>query len=130
GLQGRSTWGSEGNRMGAKNKSRVGKFGSGESDPKAGANVTNVGNNRVIISASDEPPQPRIEQAEERFRAGAAIQDMRPGVAVEKRHVPLNVGAKFRVVARLGASKGAIGHVEILRRLHDHAAEKRRLVLH
>jgi len=40
-------------------------FGGGESDPKAGANVTNVGNNRIVIAAADELPQPWIEQAEE-----------------------------------------------------------------
>ena len=55
---------------------------------------------------------------------------MRPGVAVEKRHVPLNTRAKFRVVTSFRTSKSAIRNMEIQGGLFSHAAEKRRLVLH
>src|SRR5260370_33324847 len=70
-----------------------------------------------------------MEKAEERFRAGAAIRHVLPGVAIEQGYVPLNVGAKFRVVAGFRAAKSAIGHPEIKRRVLGHTAKKRRHVL-
>jgi hypothetical protein len=50
-------------------------------------------------------------------------------VAIENGYVPLNVGAKFRIVTSFRAAKGAVGHVEIERWMLGHAAKNRRHVL-
>src|SRR5712692_3112298 len=54
---------------------------------------------------------------------------MRPRVAVEQRNVPLNVCAKFGVVAPFRTPKRAINHLKIKRRMLGHPAENRGHVL-
>src|SRR5713226_6354387 len=52
-----------------------------------------------------------------------------PGIAIEKGYVPLNVGAKFRIVPGFRAAKRAIGDLEVQGGVLGHAAEEWRLVL-
>ena len=61
----------------------------------------------------NEIPEAGVEEAEEGFCAGAAIANVGPGVTIEERNVPLNVGAKFGIVTGFDAAKSTIGDMQI-----------------
>ena len=48
---------------------------------------------------------------------------MGPGVAVEKRNIPLDVGSEFGVVGCFGTTETAVANVEIEGRMIGHSAK-------
>lgn len=97
--------------------------------PKAGALVTGKADQSVPGFASNQFPKTRIPQAEERFATRASVGYANPIVAVQKRNVPLDGGAKFRIESRFGAPKTAIGNLQIDARMASHFPEIGRGIL-
>src|SRR6266567_7406832 len=98
-------------------------------DPERGVAIAGEAQNGVEISTANESPNPWIEETEERLCTGTPVWDVRPGIAIEEWHIPLNLGAKFRIVAGFRTAKRAIGHVKIKRGVLGHAAKNGRHVL-
>src|ERR1700744_3003613 len=98
-------------------------------DPEGGANVADVRDDGVEFTLADEFPEAGVAPGPETFCAIPLIGNVRPFVAVEKRDVPLAVGADLGVVAVFGATQAAISYLIIELGVAGHEAKERGAVL-
>lgn len=115
--------------IGAKEKCRAGESRGEIGDPKAGPDIADVGDYGIESTFADQAPKTGIAEPEERFLAGTTIGDMRPRVTVEKRNIPLDGGAKFRIVGSFGSAQIAIRNMNINFRAGSETPENWRAVL-
>ena len=103
----------EAGSIGTEEKRNVATASGEVADSEAGAPIARQTEQGVKIPRANQLPEIWIPQTPKRFAAVAAVGNFDPWIAVEERNIPLNDGAKFRVVGRLCAAETAVCHLDI-----------------